>query len=392
MKSGYSQIYLDYNATTPCNDEVVKAMLPFFNEHYGNASSEHHPFGWLAKDALEEATNSISNLLDIHPKEIIYTSGATEGINAILKGLFNKNREEHDHIITIKTAHKAMLDVCGFLEKKGASITYLDVDSSGQVDLVALKESITPRTLVVALLYGNNETGVLQPLDSIAEVCRESSCHLFVDGTQALGKISLKDFFSKVDFACFSAHKVYGPKGVGFNFIKSEKKPFLNSFIQGGGQQSGMRGGTYNVPLIAGFAKAIETASKSLATEKDRLETLRDHFEKGLGGIESISINGIDMPRLPNTSNVSFDFVDGESLLRALSKHIAISNGSACNSASVEPSHVLTAMGISTSIAMSSIRFSFGKFTTLDDVNKTIKIVKEEVQKLRAENILWERR
>ncbi|NER18756.1 cysteine desulfurase family protein [Spongiivirga citrea] len=392
MKSSYSQIYLDYNATTPCSEEVVTAMLPYFSEHYGNASSEHHAYGWLSKDALEEATKDIAKQLGIQPKEVIYTSGATEGINAILKGLFYKSRKERDHIITIKTAHKAMLDVCNFLEKEGASITYLDVDAEGHINLQSLKESITERTLVVAVLYGNNETGVLQPLDSISEICRTSNCPLFVDGTQTLGKIPLDDFFSKVDFACFSAHKLYGPKGVGFNYISEEKQGLLDGLIHGGGQQRGMRGGTYNVPLIVGMAKAVELAIQNLKVEQQRLKQLRDLLELELSEIEAVSINGNNNPRLANTSNISFDFVDGQKLLRSLSRKIAISNGSACNSAAVEPSHVLTAMGVSQSMAMSSVRFSLGRHTTEDHVQKTVKIVKETVEKLRAENILWERR
>jgi len=392
MKSSYSQIYLDYNATTPCSDEVVSAMLPYFGQHYGNASSAHHAYGWLAKDALEEATNSIANQLGVSSEELIYTSGSTEGINAILKGLFRKNHRERDHIITVKTAHKAMLDVCSVLEEEGAQITYLDVDSNGLIDLEVLKESSTDKTLVVALLYGNNETGVLQPLEEISKICKSNNCLLFADGTQALGKIQLDNFFSQVDFACFSGHKVYGPKGVGFNYVSDEKNHFLNSFIQGGGQQKGMRGGTYNTPLIIGMAKAIHLACQGLKEEKRRLLQLRDQLQNGFSKIEATHINGNLASRLPNTLNISFDYADGEKLLRALSKTMAISNGSACNSAAVNPSHVLSAMGISRSLAMASIRFSLGRYTKKGDIDKTIQIVVDEIDKQRSENIMWERR
>ncbi|MFP2997143.1 cysteine desulfurase family protein [Spongiivirga sp. MCCC 1A20706] len=392
MGSSYSQIYADYNATTPCDEEVITAMLPFFVNEFGNASSAHHAFGWLAKDAIDEATSNIVKCLGIDVRELVYTSGSTEGINAVLKGLFFKDGNKKKHIITVKTAHKAMIDVCSYLEQKGASITYLSVNSDGLIDLQELEKTVTDQTLVVAILYGNNETGVIQPLDDISEICKANECLLFADATQALGKLALDNFFTKIDFACFSAHKIYGPKGVGFNYVNQNKAQMLMPFIHGGGQQRSMRGGTYNNPGIVGLSKAVTLAFNNLNEEKERLRRLRNLLAAGITEIESVIVNGGNTDQLPNTLNCSFEYVDGEQLLRSLSKEIAVSNGSACNSAAVNPSHVLTAMGISNSLAMASVRFSLGRYTTENDVESIINSVKKTVVSLRAENIMWERR
>ena len=386
------QIYLDYNATTPCSDEVISAMLPFFKDNFGNASSSHHHYGWRAKQALDDGTLEIAESLNIAVKEIIYTSGSTESINAIFKSVFEAYRPKKNHIITSKAEHKAVLDVCKFLEQKGADITYLDVDQRGLVSIEDLKSELTDSTLMVALMVANNETGVIQPLDEIAALCKQKEVFLFSDATQALGKIHLDHFFELVDFACFSGHKIYGPKGIGFCYIKETHQKHLEAFIHGGGQQRGLRGGTYNTPGIVGVSKAVTESLCKQKEESNRLLHLRDKLKNGLSQIDEITVNGESADRLPNTLNVSFHYVDGENLLRALSSSIAVSNGSACNSAAVKPSHVLTAMGVAPEIAMASIRFSLGKYTTPEDIDKTIKIVTEQVASLREENILWERR
>lgn len=389
----YSQLYFDYNATTPCSKEVVDSMLPYFYQDFGNPSSSHHPYGWLAKSAVEDATVTIAKNLGISPKSLVYTSGATESINMILKGIARKMQSKGKHIITTKVEHKAVLDTCAFLEEDGFEVTYLDVDSEGLISIDVLNKMLRPDTILVSILYANNETGTIQPLHEISKLTHENGSLLFSDTTQALGKVDLTNVFKFVDFACFSAHKVYGPKGIGLVFIKdNEDGNELPSFIQGGGQQRKQRGGTLNTPLIIGFSKAIELAYENLNVENQRLETLRNSLETGLLKIELAISNSTTPQRLPNTVHVSFPYVDGENLLTALSTQIAVSNGSACNSASVEPSHVLTAMGVERSLAYASLRLSIGRYTMESDVEKAIEIITNEVAKQRESNILWERR
>lgn len=385
-------LYLDYNATTPCDKQVLEGMLPYFTLDFGNASSEHHPYGWVAKEAIEDATLHISSLLKIDEKEIIYTSGSTESINAVLKGVYRKLKHKGNQILTVKTEHKATLDVCEYLQEEGADVTYLDVDGNGLIDLNALALTISDNTLIVSVMYANNETGVIQPMEAIAKICKQKNTLLFSDATQAIGKIPLDNFFSWVDFACFSAHKIYGPKGIGFTFAKLEIQASLQSFIQGGGQQRKLRGGTYNTPAIVGMAKAINLGIYNLEAERDRLSNLRNQLEEGLSLIEEATINGKKSDRLCNTLNISFEYVDGQQLLAALSRNIAVSNGSACNSAAINPSHVLTAMGIGRNLALSTLRISLGKYTTEEDIQKAISIITKEVAKQRANNLLWDRR
>ncbi|NHF59881.1 cysteine desulfurase [Flavobacteriaceae bacterium TP-CH-4] len=388
-----SQLYFDYNATTPCVKEVVDAMLPYFQEDFGNPSSSHHPYGWLAKSAVEEATMSIAKALDISTNSLIYTSGATESINMVLKGVARKLRSKGRHIITTQAEHKAVLDTCAFLEEDGFEVTYLGVDAKGLVSTKQLMRALRPDTILVSMIYANNETGAIQPLEEIAELVHANGSLLFSDTTQALGKVDLTDVLRQVDFACFSGHKVYGPKGIGLVYCKeNDNYDALPSFIQGGGQQKGQRGGTINTPLIVGFAKAIELAYQNLGDETTRLKTLRNRLEEGLLAIDLSVSNSTSEQRLPNTVNVSFPYVDGVNLLTALGSQLAVSNGSACNSASVEPSHVLLAMGVEPSLAFSSLRFSLGRYTTQEEVKKVIAIVTQEVSKLRENNILWERR
>ncbi|MGB5270334.1 MAG: cysteine desulfurase family protein [Eudoraea sp.] len=385
-------LYLDYNATTPCDKKVLEGMLPYFTLDFGNASSEHHSYGWVAKEAIEDATLHISSLLKIDEKEIIYTSGSTESINAVLKGVYRKLKHKGNQILTVKTEHKATLDVCEYLQEEGADVTYLDVDGNGLIDLNALALAISDNTLIVSVMYANNETGVIQPMEAIAKICKQKNTLLFSDATQAIGKIPLDNFFSWVDFACFSAHKIYGPKGIGFTFAKLESQASLQSFIQGGGQQRKLRGGTYNTPAIVGMAKAIALSCQNLEAERNRLSNLRNQLEEGLSLIEEATINGKKSDRLCNTLNISFEYVDGQQLLVALSRNIAVSNGSACNSAAINPSHVLTAMGIGRNLALSTLRISLGKYTTEEDIQKAILIITKEVAKQRASNLLWDRR
>ena len=385
-------LYLDYNATTPCDKKVLEGMLPYFTIDFGNASSEHHPYGWVAKEAIEDATLHISSLLKIDEKEIIYTSGSTESINAVLKGVYRKLKHKGNQILTVKTEHKATLDVCEYLQEEGADVTYLDVDGNGLIDLNALALAISDNTLIVSVMYANNETGVIQPMEAIAKICKQKNTLLFSDATQAIGKIPLDNFFSWVDFACFSAHKIYGPKGIGFTFAKLESQASLQSFIQGGGQQRKLRGGTYNTTAIVGMAKAINLGIYNLQAERDRLSNLRNQLEKGLSLIEEATINGKKSDRLCNTLNISFEYVDGQQLLAALSRNIAVSNGSACNSAAINPSHVLTAMRIGRNLALSTLRISLGKYTTEEDIQQAILIITKEVAKQRASNLLWDRR
>ena len=389
----HSQIYFDYNATTPCTKEVVDSMLPYFYQNFGNPSSSHHAYGWLAKSAVEDATLSISRNLGVSPKSIVYTSGSTESINMVLKGIARKMLSKGNHIITTKAEHKAVLDTCAFLEEDGFEVTYLDVDSEGLISIDMFNKMLRPETILVSILYANNETGTIQPLNEISKLTHENGSLLFSDTTQALGKVDLSKIFQLVDFACFSAHKIYGPKGIGLVFIKdNENENGLPSFIQGGGQQRKQRGGTINTPLIVGFSKAIELANENFHVETERLKTLRNKLETGLLKIDLAISNSKTPLRLPNTVHISFPYVDGTTLLTALSGKIALSNGSACNSASIEPSHVLTAMGIERSLAYASLRLSIGRFTTSNDIEKAIEIISNEVATQREQNILWERR
>lgn len=389
----YSQLYFDYNATTPCDEKVLQAMLPYFNEHFGNPSSSHHPYGWLAKSAVEEARSEIANAMGTTPDSLLFTSGATESINTILKGIAYKNRKERNHILTTKTEHKAVLDTCASLEADGFKVTYLDVDPQGLIRIEDFKNALKPETALVAVLYANNETGVIQPLEDIAALTEANGSLLFSDTTQALGKLPVKPVLDLVDYACFSAHKVYGPKGVGLVYSNLEKgAPVLPSLIQGGGQQKGQRGGTINTPLIVGMARAISGAVQTLPQELPRLKNLRDRLDEGLSAIELAISNNQSAERLPNTSHFSFPYVDGTNLLNALSTKIAVSNGSACNSASVEPSHVLLAMGVERSLAYASLRLSIGRYTRQEDIDKAVAIISEAVSRERESNILWERR
>ncbi len=389
----YSQLYFDYNATTPCDPEVVDAMLPYFREHFGNPSSSHHPYGWLAKSAVEDARQEIAEALKTAPDSLLFTSGATESINTVLKGVAHKRGAGRTHILTTRAEHKAVLDTCAALENEGFEVTYLDVDPQGLVRMEEFREALRPETALVAVLYANNETGILQPLEEIAEMTAANGSLLFSDTTQALGKVPMHQVLDLVDYACFSGHKIYGPKGIGLVYSNHGKgTPELPSLIQGGGQQKGQRGGTLNTPLIVGLARAVSRAVQNLPREQKRLRALRDRLDAGLAAIELAVSNNQSVARLPNTSHFSFPYVDGTNLLNALSSKIAVSNGSACNSASVEPSHVLIAMGVDRSLAYASLRLSIGKYTTEEQIDRAVEIITEAVSRERKNNILWERR
>ena len=386
------RIYLDYNATTPCDPRVVEAMLPYFTTLSGNAASRSHPFGWEAEEAVSLARNQIADLIGAEEREIIFTSGATEGDNLALKGIFEMYRRKGNHIITVETEHKAVLDTCLHIEKKGGEVTYLKVDEDGLINLEALKKAIKPTTILVAIMWANNETGVIQPMAEIGKICDEKGVLFFSDATQAVGKIPTIPKDIGVHLMAFTAHKMYGPKGVGALFV-NRKRPRvkLTAQIDGGGHEEGMRSGTLNVPGIVGFGKAAAIAKVEMEAEAIRLGQLRDKLEAALSTeIEACSINGTTKYRLPQVSNLSFRHVDSEGLLMTFNQNIAVATGSACTSASLDPSHVLMGMGLEEDLAKSSIRFSLGKFTTVEEIDFTIEKVKAGTAQLRALSPVWE--
>ncbi len=358
-------IYLDNNATTPTDPRVVEAMLPFFYENPGNAASRNHPYGWVAEEAVDYAREQIANLIDVDSKEIIFTSGATESDNLGLKGVFEMYRRKGNHIITVKTEHKAILDTCDHLEKLGAEITYLEVDSQGLIDLAELEAAIKPSTILVSVMWANNETGTIQDMKAIGDICAKHGILFMSDATQAVGKIPVHPKEVGVHIMAFTSHKMYGPKGVGALYV-SRKNPRvkLTAQMDGGGHERGMRSGTLNVPGIVGFGKAAEIAKKEMAQDMERVSKLRDKLEIELSKLEEVYLNGAPHSRMPHVTNLSFKHVEGEGLMMTFNQNIAVSSGSACTSASLEPSYVLVALGLGDDLAHSSIRFSLGRFTT----------------------------
>lgn len=363
-------------------------MLPYFTEKFANPSS-NHALGLLNKEVVINSKNLISKIMGVNSDEIIFTSGSTEGINMIIKSLYFQNKNVKNHIITTKAEHKAVLDTCDWLAKYGASVTYLDIDDNGRIDLNELKNQISDKTFLVSIILANNETGYIQPIEKIKSICSEKNIPLFSDATQAIGKIKLEKYIPFVDYACFSAHKFYGPKGIGFIYQNKKEFPSIEPFIHGGSQQEGFRGGTLNTPLIIGVSKAFEKSIKNFDSIYSKIKSLRDRLEKGLLEIEKTKINCITEDRLMNTTNVSFDYIDGDKLMSALRTKIALSNGSACNSSSINPSHVLISMGLKPSLAFSSLRISIGRNNKEDDIIEAIKILKGEVMKIREKNIFW---
>ncbi|HRI01766.1 MAG TPA: IscS subfamily cysteine desulfurase [Saprospiraceae bacterium] len=386
------KVYLDNNATTPCDPRVVEAMLPYFYEHPGNAASRSHPFGWEAEDAVDIARQQIAELIGADEKEIIFTSGATEADNLALKGVFEMYSRKGNHIITATTEHKAVLDSCKKLEKLGAEITYLEVGSDGRVDLATLEAAIRPTTIVLSIMWANNETGVIQPIKEIGDICAKHGILFMSDATQAVGKIPVNPRENGVHLMAFSAHKMYGPKGVGALYV-SRKDPRVKVTAQmdGGGHERGMRSGTLNVPGIVGFGKAAEIARLEMAKDAERVSKMRDRLELGLkNALEEVYINGNREHRMPHVTNMSFKHVEGEGLMMTFNQNIALSSGSACTSASLEPSYVLVALGLGDDLAHSSLRFSLGRFNTEEDVDFAIKSITEGVNHMRNLSPIWE--
>ncbi|HET6225207.1 MAG TPA: aminotransferase class V-fold PLP-dependent enzyme [Bacteroidia bacterium] len=377
-----TSIYLDYNATTPVDKRVLETMLPYFTEKFGNASSRTHSFGWVAEDAVAIARQQVAGLINCLEQELVFTSGATEAINLAIKGVWENYKIKGNHIITVATEHKAVLDTCEALEKKGAKITYLPVNREGLIDLEDLRKAFTPQTILVSVMYANNETGVIQPIQKIAESVHANNCIFMVDATQAVGKINIDVISEGIDLMCLSAHKFYGPKGIGALYVK-RKDPRVSLFplIDGGGHERGLRSGTLNVTGIVGLGKACEIAKQEMWEDSARISRLRTKLEQHLCDLEDVYINGSTKNRLFNTTNIAFSKLRSESLINRI-PNIAVSMGSACTSAIAQPSHVLKAMGLSDSESYSSIRFSLGKYTTMEEIDLVIESVSQAVKQM----------
>jgi cysteine desulfurase len=385
-------IYLDNASTTPADPRVVEAMLPYFYQHPGNAASRNHPFGWQAEEAVDYAREQIANLIEVDSKEIIFTSGATESDNLALKGVFEMYSRKGNHIITAKTEHKAVLDACKKIQKQGGEVTYLDVDREGRVNLTELENTITDKTILVSIMMANNETGVIQDMKAIGEICARKGVLLMSDATQAVGKIPVNPKELGIHLMAFTAHKMYGPKGVGALYV-SRKNPRVKvtAQIDGGGHERGMRSGTLNVPGIVGFGKAAELAKAEMNADAEKLSKLRDKLEHSLQDqMEEVYVNGSIDHRLPHFTNISFKHVEGEGLMMTFNQNIGVSSGSACTSASLEPSYVLIALGLGDDLAHSSIRFSLGRFTTEEEIDYTIEAMKKGVNHMRDLSPIWE--
>ena len=384
-------VYLDYNATTPCDARVLEAMLPYFTQKFGNAASRSHTFGWQAEAAVDEGRLQVAQLLHADPTEIVFTSGATEAVNLAIKGVYETYSQKGTHIITVTTEHKAVLDTCKYLEKLGAEVTYLPVDEKGLISLSELEAAIKPTTILIAVMYANNETGVLQPIKEIGALAKSKDVIFFTDATQAAGKVAIDVQKDGIDLLALSAHKMYGPKGVGALYVRRRgPRVKLAAQLHGGGHERGMRSGTLNVPGIVGMGKAAEIARHEMKEEGDRLTSLRNKLERALLQIERTSINGDAKSRLPGVTNMAFEHVDGQGLMMALKGELALSSGSACTSASIEPSHVLRALGLTDELAHSSLRFGLGRFTTEEEIDFTIEKVTAAVKQLRALSPVWE--
>jgi len=383
-------IYLDNNATTPLDPRVLEAMLPYFTEKFGNAASRNHSFGWVAEEGVNYAREQVAKLIGCTEKEIIFTSGATEADNLAIKGVFEMYKDKGNHIITAVTEHKAVLDTCKHLEKLGARVTYLGVKEDGLIDLAELEAAMTPETILVSIMYGNNEIGVIQSIREISAIAHKHGALFMTDATQAVGKIPVDVNADGIDLMAFSAHKMYGPKGVGVLYVR-RKNPRVKVTAQmdGGGHERGMRSGTLNVPGIVGLGKACELCRLEMETEAARLSALRDKLESTLNKMEESYVNGNIQHRLPHVANISFKYVEGEGLMMAM-KDLAVSSGSACTSASLEPSYVLKSLGLSDDLAHSSIRYGLGRFTTEEDIDYAIETTQKAVNHLRELSPLWE--
>ncbi|MFY9280948.1 MAG: IscS subfamily cysteine desulfurase [Bacteroidia bacterium] len=383
-------IYLDNNSTTPMDPRVLDAMLPYFNEKFGNAASRNHSFGWNAEEAVDYAREQVGRLIGCTSKEIIFTSGATEANNLAIKGVFEMYGSQGNHMITVSTEHKATLDACKKVEKMGGEVTYLSPNEDGLINLSDLESAITDKTILITIMYGNNEIGVIQDIKAISAIAKKNGILFHTDATQTVGKIPVDVIADGIDLMSFTAHKMYGPKGVGALYVRRKNpRVKVTSQMDGGGHERGMRSGTLNVPGIVGFGKACEIAQNEMDGEAVRLSAMRDRLEKELLTIEEAYVNGNVQHRLPHVANISFKFVEGEGLMMG-TKDIAVSSGSACTSASLEPSYVLKSLGLDDELAHSSLRFGLGRFTTDEEIDFAIDHVKTAVNKLRDMSPLWE--
>jgi cysteine desulfurase len=382
-------IYLDYSATTPVDPRVAAKMIPYLTEHFGNPASRSHAFGWETEKAVEEAREEVARLVNCDPKELVWTSGATEAINLALKGAAHFYKDKGKHLVTLKTEHKATLDTMRELEREGFAVTYLDVEPDGLVDIEKFKAALRPDTIVASVVYVNNEIGVIQDIPALGEICRARGIIFHVDGAQATGKVAVDLAALKVDLMSFSAHKTYGPKGIGALFVRRKPRVRIEAQMHGGGHERGMRSGTLATHQIVGMGEAFRLARLEMATDNERIRMLRDRLWQGLSRIEEVYVNGNAERRVPHNLNVSFNFVEGESLIMAI-KDVAVSSGSACTSASLEPSYVLRALGRSDELAHSSIRFTVGRFTTEEEIDYTVELVQRKIAKLRELSPLWE--
>jgi len=383
-------IYMDYHSTTPVDPRVLDAMLPYFKEDFGNAASRSHVFGWRADEAVEKARDQIGALIGASGKEIVFTSGATESDNLAIKGAAEFYREKGNHLVTLQTEHKAVLDTMKRLERAGFEVTYLGVKKDGLIDLGKLEAALTPKTILLSVMLANNEIGVVQPLAEIGALCRKKGVLFHTDAVQGVGKIPFDVNAMNVDLASLTAHKIYGPKGVGALYVRRKPRIRLTAQMDGGGHERGMRSGTLNVPLIVGFGKAAELCQAEMESEAKRVGALRDRLEEKLmRSLELTEINGSVAHRLPGNLNISFAYVEGEAMMMAI-KDVAVSSGSACTSASLEPSYVLRALGVEEELAHSSIRFGLGRFTTEAEVDYVADLVIEKVKKLREMSPLYE--
>jgi cysteine desulfurase len=377
-------IYLDYNATTPCDPQVVEAMLPFFTKHFGNAASKSHAHGWFAEEAVEYAREQIASLIGADAQEIVFTSGATEAINLAIRGVAEKNAHKGKHIITVATEHKAVLDVCEYLVDQGYEITLLPVDKQGMIDLDQLRSSIRKDTILVAVMYANNETGVIHPISRIGEIAKEHNVLFFCDATQAVGKKAVKVKHEGIDLMAFTAHKMYGPKGVGVLYVRKQTpKIDIAPLLFGGGHERKLRSGTLNVTGIVGMGKAAQVCKSQMESDTQKLTTLVQLFWEGVSTIEGVKWNGKKEDSLPHVCNVLFSAPGSDQMIKLLAKHMSVSSGSACSSATASPSHVLKAMGLTDIEAYSSIRFSMGRFTTEQEIEKAIITIREVRQRLK---------
>lgn len=385
-----SVIYLDYQSTTPCDQRVIDVMLPFFGQKYGNAHSRNHAFGWEAEEAVEKARGQVADIIGANPREVIFTSGATEANNLALKGISQFYKDQKRHIVTCVTEHKCILDTCRHLERQGFEVTYLPVQKNGLVDLDTLREAVTDQTLMVSIMAVNNEIGVIQPLAAIGKICREKGAFFHTDAAQAVGKIPLDVDAMNIDLMSISGHKMYGPKGIGSLYVRRKPRVRLAALINGGGQERGMRSGTLPTPLCVGFGEACAIAQKEMDTENERLQKLSQKFcAEIFDRLPEVYLNGDKEQRVPGNLNISFAYVEGEGLMCLISD-LAVSSGSACTSASLEPSYVLRALGIEEELAHTSLRIGLGRFTTDEEIEYAANRIADAVERLRAMSPLWE--